>query len=247
MRPVERGPVPLLPNGQPKTVADYKDWRADLVARLGPYCCYCNLKLNESPQVEHVVPKSLVPARRLDWDNMLLACGACNTIKSNHSCGPATHFLPDVHNTHLAFPHQLRPHLKMPGRIAGIIVTRAALSVAQQLKAQETIRLCGLARVEQSALQQRRASDLRWQYRFEADEYAARYRGGWDTLPTKLATPFLDILRDLVREKGFFSIWFDAFHDVPVVKQMLINTFPNTADCFPPPTFDPVERIPGDL
>lgn len=60
MRPVDRGPVPHV-NGVPKTVADYKDWRQDLIDRIGNYCCYCNMVLNDSPQVEHVTPKKPQP------------------------------------------------------------------------------------------------------------------------------------------------------------------------------------------
>ncbi len=247
MRPVERGPVPLLPNGQPKAVRDYKDWRADLIDRLGPYCCYCNIRLNDSPQVEHVVPKTPVPALRLTWNNMLLACGACNAVKNDGMCSPATHLLPDYHNTYLGFTHAFRLHRKMPGNTAGEVVPRAGLAVAQQTKARATIALCGLARVEQNAQQRRRASDLRWLYRFEADVYATRYRADWDRLPGSFATQFLGYLRDIVREKGFFTIWFDAFHDVPQVKEMLVNAFPGTAACFPAPSFDPAVRVAGDL
>lgn len=247
MRPVERGPVPMLPNGKVKVVKQYQDWRADLIVRLGPYCSYCNIKLNDSPQVEHVAPKTPVPALRLDWDNMLLACGACNSVKNDALCSSVTHFLPDYHNTHLAFTNTFRLHKKMPGSMAGAVVPRLGLTMAQQAKALSTIALCGLARVEQDAKRRRRASDLRWQYRAEASAYANRYRTEWDTLPASFVPQFLGYLGDVVREKGFFTVWFDAFHDVPQVKSMLVGVFPNTAACFPAPDYNPVERIAGDL
>lgn len=247
MRPVERGPVPVLTNGQPKTVTDYKDWRADLIDRLGNYCCYCNMPLHDSPQVEHVAPKSLVPGLKLEWDNMLLACGPCNSIKDNNPCATTSHFLPDTHNTHLAFTYALRPHLKLVASIAGIVLPEPALPSVQQQKAQATITLCGLDRVEQTSVQQRRASDLRWHYRFQAMVLAARYRSAWDTLPAPAVSTFTTLLPDIVHYVGFFSVWFAAFHDVPAIKQLLIQAFPGTAPCFPAPQFTPVARITGDL
>jgi uncharacterized protein (TIGR02646 family) len=247
MRPVERGPVPISANGQPKKVTDYKDWRADLIDRLGNYCCYCNMPLYDSPQVEHVAPKSLVTSRKLDWDNMLLACGACNSIKNDNPCSPASHFIPDTHNTHLAFAYVTRPHQKLANNTAGIVISHANLTAVQLPKAQNTIALCGLDRVEQTPMQQRRASDLRWRYRFEAMVLASRYRSEWDTLPAAYTSLFTNCLRDIVHYVGFFSIWFAAFHNVPPIKQMLIQAFPGTASCFPTPNFDPVARILGDL
>lgn len=247
MRPVERGPVPVAANGQPKTVSDYKDWRADLIDRLGNYCCYCNMPLHDSPQVEHVAPKSLVPSLKLDWDNMLLACGPCNSIKDDKPCATASHFLPDTHNTHLAFTCAIRPHLKLVASFAAVVLPEPALTSVQQQKAQATITLCGLDRVEQTRVQTRRASDLRWRYRFEATVLAARYRNEWDTLPAPFAARFTMFLRDIVQHVGFFSVWFAAFHDVPAIKQVLVQAFPGTASCFPAPHFTPVARVSGDL
>ena len=78
MRPIDKGPVPLRDDGTPKVVNNYKDWRRDLLKRIGPYCCYCNIPLYDSPQVEHVIAQDIDPAKANDWDNMLLACGPCN-------------------------------------------------------------------------------------------------------------------------------------------------------------------------
>lgn len=247
MRPVERGPAPVLANGSPKTVRDYKDWRFDLINRLGKYCSYCNMPLHDSPQVEHVAPKSSVPSLALSWANMLLACGPCNSIKNASPCSTTTHFLPDYHNTHLAFTHAVRPHRKLPGNQAAIVVPHPSLSSSQLQKATATITLCDLTRVEQTAQQLRRASDLRWLYRFEAIELAVRYRNGWNTLAPSFAGQFLVCLRDIALAIGFFSIWFEAFYDVPKVKQMLVNAFPNTANCFSFPDFNPIVRVAGDL
>src|SRR5690606_24842339 len=104
MRPVTKGGIPQI-NGTDKTVSDYKDWRQDLIDRIGNFCSYCNMVLNDSPQVEHVAPKSTNPALALVWSNMLLACGPCNRAKSNLPYDLSTHYIPDYHNTHLAFDY----------------------------------------------------------------------------------------------------------------------------------------------
>lgn len=57
MRPIERGPVPQV-NGQNKRVSNYGNWRADLLDQFGEYCCYCNDKLPERAQIEHVVAQA---------------------------------------------------------------------------------------------------------------------------------------------------------------------------------------------
>ena len=59
MRPIDKGPVPLRDDGTPKVVNNYKDWRRDLLKRIGPYCCYCNIPLYDSPQVEHVIAQDI--------------------------------------------------------------------------------------------------------------------------------------------------------------------------------------------
>jgi len=115
MRPVERGGIPQE-NGVNKVVRDYKDWRQDLIDRIGNYCSYCNMTLNDSPQVEHVTPKNPRPGQvagaLLDWNNMLLACGPCNRAKGNQPNSNQTHYIPDYHNTHLAFEYVIIDHKK---------------------------------------------------------------------------------------------------------------------------------------
>ena len=248
MRPVFRGPVPVKANGQPKTVSKYAQWRADLLTRMGKYCSYCNMRLNDSPQVEHVAPKSKGPSTRLlDWNNMLLACGPCNRAKSDTDCPVTTHLLPDYHNTHLAFSWQVVAHPERPGELACIIVPKNTLTPAALAKAQATIGLCQLDRITNDPT----ASDLRWQTRLEALVAAQEVRLSWNQIA--LADPGLLpsivlLVQHAALAYGFFSIWFDVFHDVPVVKAMLLNSFPNTErSCFPAPQFNPVQWVAGDL
>lgn len=80
-----------------------------LEARLGSYCSYCGMKLDNAPEVEHVASKSTDPALITNWDNLLLACKACNPRKSNTvtSINKNEYLWPDQDNTALAFCYPL--------------------------------------------------------------------------------------------------------------------------------------------
>ena len=255
MRPVDRGTVPQE-NGADKVVADFGDWRLDLLGRLGKYCCYCNSRTTDSLswQAEHVSPQvpQLHPAvsavalpapNPLDWNNLLLACGPCNRAKSNNPCHFSTHFLPDYHNTHLAFGYQVVPHPARPGERACIVVPKS-LTAPQLVKASATISLFKLDTIASGG----RASDLRWQNRLEALVAAELAREFWDGLTVTQQTSFLPSLANLAVGLGFFSIWFDIYHDVPRAKYTFIHGAKGTAlNCFPGPLYAPVVRVSGDL
>jgi len=227
MRPLDRGDTPLSGNID-KTVADYKDWRKSLIDTIGNYCSYCNMILNDSPQVEHVTPKNPQPGQPkgelLAWNNMLLACGPCNRAKDNQPNSPATHYMPDSSNTHLAFDYIVIDHPIKKKCKACILVPKTATNI-NIAKAQNTIDLCKLAALTVNP----RATDLRWKYRFDAWNSAnIIWRQEWDNWGHSKVSGFVALLVDAAKSKGFFSIWFDAFHDVPDIKIALINAFSGT-------------------
>jgi len=58
-----------------------------LAAMSNSKCCYCETKLGEQAknlQVEHYHCKSLYPDEVVKWENLLPACGQCNTNKGSH-------------------------------------------------------------------------------------------------------------------------------------------------------------------
>lgn len=230
MRPVERGNIPQIA-GADKTVTDYKDWRQDLLDRIGNYCSYCNMVLNDSPQVEHVVPKKPQAGQPagalLAWDNMLLACGTCNRAKGNHPNSTATHYIPDTNNTHLIFDYVVRfiNNPKKGTQAVCIPIPKSTLNGNQQTKAQNTIDLCKLNALTVNP----RATDLRWKYRFEAWHSANLiWKKQWDDWGNKRPNDFIPLLIDAATSRGFFSIWFEAFNDIPEAKNALINGFVGT-------------------
>lgn len=78
-----------------------------LVAETHGKCAYCESKLKHihHGDVEHIVPKSLEPAKRYEWSNLTLACEICNQNKSNRD--PKVEYIIDPYATepseHLTF------------------------------------------------------------------------------------------------------------------------------------------------
>ncbi|HEY0835245.1 MAG TPA: HNH endonuclease [Azospirillum sp.] len=64
-------------------VSTYQEARLGLTTAVGGYCSYCELPLTSSLAVEHKLPKFWFPDRMLNWDNFLLACPICNSIKND--------------------------------------------------------------------------------------------------------------------------------------------------------------------
>jgi 5-methylcytosine-specific restriction endonuclease McrA len=95
MRPVERGSAPQI-------YAQYGDAIEDLKSRLGSYCSYCERQVAASLAVEHVIPKSLRPELETEWNNFLLGCTNCNSVKGDRAVEIQNFIWPDRDNTLLA-------------------------------------------------------------------------------------------------------------------------------------------------
>lgn len=222
MRPVDKGDVPLI-EGKIKIVSDYKDWRQDLIDRIGNSCAYCNMNLNDSPQVEHVSPKSSYPNLALSWDNMLLACGPCNRAKSDSSYSQQLHYQPDYHNTHLAFDYIVVNHPLKPKTLACVPIPADNPYVNKE-KARRTIDLLKLDAIVSNP----RATDLRWKYRYEAYVSAQLWRESWNNFGKDYPEEFIPLLLDNIKGKGFFSIWHKVFVDISDVCMRLLQVFDGT-------------------
>lgn len=96
MRPVDRGDSPN--NGD---FENYRDAYIPLLARLGPYCSYCERRIQTNLAVEHIQPKAdyLYPELEGRWENYLLACVNCNSTKGDKDVRPENFYLPDRDNT----------------------------------------------------------------------------------------------------------------------------------------------------
>jgi hypothetical protein len=171
MRPIDKGECPKV-GGVDKTVSDYKDWRRDLIDRIGYYCVYCNMPLSHQLHVEHVVAKSPLPGHPigdlLAWVNMLLACEKCNNAKSNKASDETIHYLPEFHNPLLVFKSVFHANQAE----AMIVDVKDGLNQHQQDKARKTIDDFELQNIDERGA----IVDIRWMKRYKAwlDVIAAR-------------------------------------------------------------------------
>lgn len=132
MRSIDKGIAP-------STYTNYKDARNDLAERIGWFCSYCEMPVRNMIEIEHVHPKQN-GGNELDWDNFLLSCRYCNSIKSNNNQSRADYLWPDVDNTTLAYEYSeleiVKPSKSLPRNIESF--------------ANNTINLMGLNRTPHS-------------------------------------------------------------------------------------------------
>lgn len=67
MRPINKGDLLIK-------YEDYRYYKSHLIDAIGPYCSYCEMNIQNQPDIEHILPKSKYPEKENDWDNLLLAC-----------------------------------------------------------------------------------------------------------------------------------------------------------------------------
>jgi uncharacterized protein (TIGR02646 family) len=207
-----------MADGKDKQVSKYTQWRKDMINNYGYYCAYCNMPLKHSLQVEHVQPKSLEPSLALRWDNLVLACGPCNVVKSNQLVSSKTHYLPDVHNTHMlyTFPPD------------GTATVKHGLRPAQRAKALRTLNLVKLDGKPTGV----EATDLRQDLRKEVHEIAEEVLDDYLALANTRAAR---LIGRTAAGYGFFSIWLEVFKDYPEVISKIILFHKGTAlNCFDP-------------
>ena len=213
MRPIERGPAP-------QAYARYTDAIGDLEDRLGRYCSYCERRLPTGLAVEHVAPKSVHEDRERDWDNFLLGCANCNSIKGRKDVGEDDVLWPDRHNTVLALTY-LRD---------GFVEVAGGLIPEVEQRARTLIDLVGLDR--HGGYEGRRPSkrDRRWTDREQAWSLAESCR---DSFELDRSARTRDLVIKVARAYGFFSVWFAVFDQHVDVRLALIEAFPGTAaSCF---------------
>lgn len=233
MRPVDRGPYPLV-GGAPKAVADYGELREDLIEALDLYCSYCEAPLTAKPEVEHIAPKSLHANARNAWDNLLLACGFCNPEKGrrdvdrdrNHD-----YLWPDRDNTFRAFRYG-----------PGGLVSAAALAPELQRRALRTRDLVGLNGPH--LLPPTDARRRRWTLRRQAWDRILEARDDLRACDTpEMRRQILTHAKSL----GFWSMWMTIFDDDDRMRAALIALHRGTVTACFDADGRPVLRTGGSL
>jgi hypothetical protein len=214
MRPVERGVAPQI-------YAQYGDAIEDLKSRLGDYCSYCERQVAASLAVEHVIPKSLRPELEKEWNNFLLGCTNCNSVKSDREVEINNFIWPDRDNTLLAFVYSKGGFVKLADNLDNDLKT----------KAQALLDLVGLQRHPARGWVKPAKKDKRWQDREESWATAEKCRDLFESL--EQADAARDLVLEVAKNNGFFSVWMTVFTDYPDIRKELIKLFPGTAlSCF---------------
>lgn len=219
MRPVTRGPAP-------RVYTAYKQAFNDLVARMGRYCSYCERELPASLAVEHVVPKSLDPAKETDWDNFLLGCTNCNSVKLAQPTTMRDFLWPDRDNTLRAYDYSQ----------GGFVTVASGLTATMSRKADKLMTLVGLDRHQDASYPRPASGDQRWLQREEAWTLAEECQSDLtDTLANAPASEAIvrGLIVKIAINKGFFSVWMTVFAGDAVMRADLVQAFTGTAaDCF---------------
>jgi hypothetical protein len=194
MRPVEKG---IAPN----VYTNYGDARHDLAARIGYYCSYCEMHTKHMIEVEHVHPIDN-RGNPTDWNNFLLSCKYCNTVKSARNSSRAGYLWPDIDNTDLAFDYSE----------INVIEPKSTLVQPVRRYAQATIGLMGLDRKPGGTVEPTFA-DTRWRSREEVWTIAKDNYNNW------LDAPLPAMARAIAKCSliGHYSIWQEVFKKIPMV------------------------------
>ena len=167
---------------------------------------------------------------RTAWNNFLLCCKICNTVKGVEVINDDFHW-PHLNNTFYSFVYDETGRVKVNDSIPAL----------SQVRAQNLLDLTGLQRFPNTGNPPTQ-KDFRWKCRYEA----------WNRA-TRCKEQFLDgsITEDDIisnaKYTGQWSIWFTVFKGVDSVRARLISDFPGTcASCFDANNhYEPIERNPG--
>lgn len=202
-----------------------------LVASIGLYCSYCeNDKDIEDLEVEHISPKSRGGSLTA-WENFLLCCKVCNTVKGVTILDPNVCHLPHLNNTYLSFVYDCGGRVKVNPILTGL----------SKQKAENLYDVLKMGRYPQTN-NCPSDRDARWKNRLEAWNEATDLLRKYDG---SFITPQEIVSR--ARDKGCWSVWFTVFRNCDDVRKALIDGFEGTCDtCFDPNNhYEPIPRNSG--
>ena len=166
-----------------------------------------------------MAPKSIHPDREVEWDNFLLGCTNCNSVKDDVDIADDDILWPDRHNTMLALAYSQ----------GGLVRLAQGLGPELRRRAQALVDIVGLNRHRDGLQPAKR--DRRWKDREEAWATVEACRARFESLGR--SEEARGLVLDAARYCGFFSVWFTVFDQHPEVKLELIDRFPGTAaSCF---------------
>lgn len=233
MRPVERGERPNKPTvGLPIEFTKYDQALPHLIEKLGTYCSYCERRINNNLAVEHIQPKDPHPELELDWNNFLLACTNCNSIKGSCELLLDDYYWSDRDNTARAFEYL------EDGRVR----VNFSLKDAEKQKAQRTLELTGLDRFP--GHRKLSLKDQRWRERQEIWGIA---KEALEDLNNNNTENQRKSIVTTAKGYGCWSVWMTVFREDIDMLERLINAFPGTCKACFDAQFQPIPRPGGAL
>lgn len=196
---------------------EYNPWGAakpDLIDEIGDFCSYCGKHLTRSVlAIEHIQDKNTHPHLKYHWNNFLLACVNCNSVKGTKDTALLNPFLPHTDNLLCFIEVSNRSLLQVKTGVTGtnLVRTRAFID------------LIGLDR--RPGHPNYSNKDDRWEYRLTAYNKATRQLQKYTSTPV---TTDIENIRELAITSGFFSVWFTVFDAHDSVKAALIAAFKGT-------------------
>lgn len=221
MRPVDKGKKPE------QKFKKYGEATPVLEKRIGSYCSYCEFPIKHVPELEHVVSKTK-GGEVNDWDNFLLGCKYCNTRKNDEiDLKKRDDYLwPHEYNTFMAYTYANGIPKVSKNNIGKDIIE----------KAENLFDLVQLDHIPKPG-----EKDKRFKERHETMNNANESRAAWERYSNMQETAEIRALKEgwleqtinLAKEKGFFSIWMEAFQDISLIRNRLIDAFTGTnRKCF---------------
>ncbi|WP_448103508.1 hypothetical protein [Pedobacter panaciterrae] len=216
MRPVVKS-IRLTPAGLPLEFDPYGAAKPDLVVEIGSFCSFCEKSNTRSAcHVEHIHAKKCVNALgtliyshlEFRWDNFLIGCVNCNSVKGNKDVTALNVFMPHQHNLMHFITVSTGGLIKIKQGVLGVDLART----------KAFIDLVGLDRVPGDA--DFSDKDDRWDERLAAYDLATRYYQKYTNNPP---TTDIENIVDLAAGIGFFSVWYEVFQSQDAVLDALIN------------------------
>lgn len=202
MRPVDKGTAPNV-------YTDYGQARHNLADKIGYYCSYCEMGVNNMIEVEHIVPLDN-GGDELNWENFLLSCKYCNTVKKARNNDRVGYLWPDRDNTDLVFSYSETNVIEPVGSLSAQLINFA----------NATIDLMGLDRVP-GGVNEPTEADTRWIIRQQAWDKAKKSYNNWGKLPD----PVLAHQIGITSLDGNYSIWCEVFKNEPDVLIEIDNAY----------------------
>lgn len=215
-------------DGSPLSFRHWSDAKTDLQKEIGSFCSFCEREgYRSSLHVEHILPKGLAKYDYLKyrWDNFLLGCINCNSIKGNKDFDPAGVYLPHVNN--IFFVIEILE--------GGSMRVRNDLAEDEKSRTLCFVDLVGLDRDPSHPLYSEK--DDRWEARLDVWNTAGNFLKDYSEGEIRLARVI-----EMALATGYWSVWMQVFRSFPEVKGELIKQFAGTAtSCFDE-HFNPVPR-----